>query len=186
MSRRNIRRSGGRQQRSARSGEKQSVLSRLTDLESSLVLHTLLDRHETLREDAENLATETVNTPSCKDISAEVADAVTSLDMEDLNGRAGATRWGYTEPSEAAWELLEEAVEDFLEDMKRRAELGLTDAAITMCRGIVTGLYRARNTPSDGRWGGHLTSLPKRPGTPCLNSCDPLPIRHEPMSVRFS
>jgi hypothetical protein len=56
-------------------------------------------------------------------------------------------------PVLATWQLLEEAVEDFLADMKRRAELGLTDAAITMCRGMVAGLYRARSTASDGPLG---------------------------------
>ena len=153
MNRRNIRQSGGRQRRSAKSGESQSVLSRLTDQESSLVLHTLLERHQPLREEVEKLATEIVSAPSCEDIASAVADAVTSLDIQDLGGRAGATRWGYTEPSEAAWQLLEEAVEVFLADMKRRAELGLTDAAITICRGIIAGLYKARRIPSDGPLG---------------------------------
>jgi hypothetical protein len=94
-----------------------------------------------------------VNTPCCEDIASAVADAVTSLDIQDLSGRAGATRYGCTEPTEAAWQLLEDAVEDLLSDMKRRAELGLTDAAITMCRGIVAGLYKARSAASDGPLG---------------------------------
>ena len=55
--------------------------------------------------------------------------------------------------TEAAWQLLEESVEDCLADMKRRAELGLTDAAVTMCHGIIVGLYKAKGTPSDGPLG---------------------------------
>jgi hypothetical protein len=153
MTKRNTKQAGERQRRHAKSGESQSVLSRLTGEESSLVLHMLLKRHELLREEAENLATEIVNTPCCADIAAAVADAVTSQDIQDLSGRAGATRWGYTEPTEAAWQLLEESLEDFLADMKRRAELGLTDAAVTMCHGIIVGLYKAKGTPSDGPLG---------------------------------
>jgi hypothetical protein len=153
VNRRNTRPSGKQQRQHTKSGEIQSVLSRLTGQESSRVLQTLLNRHQTLREEAERLATETVNTPCGEDIASAVADAVTSLDIQDLSGRAGATRYGYTEPTDAAWQLLEEAVEVFLADMKRRAELGLTDAAITMCRGIVTGLHKARRTPSDGPLG---------------------------------
>jgi len=153
VNRRNTRPPGERQRQRTKSGESQSVLGRLTDQESSIVLRTLLERHKPLREEAEKLATEIVNTPCCEDIASAVADAVTSLDIQDLNGRAGATRYGYTEPTEAAWQLLEEAVEDFLADMKRRAELGLTDAAIAMCRGIVTGLYATRSIASDGPLG---------------------------------
>jgi len=153
MNGRDTRAPGKRQRQPAKSGESQGVMGRLTDGESSLVLRTLLERHQTLRKEAEKLATEIVSVPSCEDVASEVADAVTSLDIQELNGRAGATRYGYTEPTDAAWQLLEEAVEDFLADMKRRAELGLTDAAITMCRGIVTGLYATRSTTSDGPLG---------------------------------
>ena len=61
--------------------------------------------------------------------------------------------WGYLEPSEAANELLEASIEDLVEDMKRKAELGLAPAAEAMCAGIVCGLYRARRTESDGALG---------------------------------
>lgn len=153
MTKRNKEKAAERQRGHTRSGDSQAVLNRLTDHESAMVLHTLLKMHDALLGEPEKLATEIVNTPSCEAITSAVTDAVTSLDIQDLNGRAGATRWGYTEPTEAAWQLLEESVEDFLADLKRRAELGLTDAAITMCRGIVVGLYKAKDSPSDGPLG---------------------------------
>jgi hypothetical protein len=71
-------------------------------------------------------------------------------DLEPLNGRAGSHSWGYGEPSEAAVELLTEAVEDRVEEMKRNLELGLLAPAEALCAGIVQGLYRARDTRSDG------------------------------------
>jgi hypothetical protein len=72
----------------------------------------------------------------------EVLDAVTSLDLDSLNDRAGSHSWGYVEPTEAAWELLEEAVEDIVADMKRSMDLGLETTAETICVGIVVGLHR--------------------------------------------
>ena len=57
------------------------------------------------------------------------------------------------EPSDAAQNLLEEAIEEVVEDMKRRAELGLVPAAEALCAGIVQGLYQARDTKSDGALG---------------------------------
>ena len=47
------------------------------------------------------------------------------------------------EPSEAAQELLEEAVEPQFEDMKKRTGLGLHGAGEAVYAGIVLGLYRA-------------------------------------------
>lgn len=38
---------------------------------------------------------------------------------------AGRQGWGYVEPTEAAWELLEGALNPFLDEMRRRVELGL-------------------------------------------------------------
>lgn len=48
------------------------------------------------------------------------------------------------ERSEAAWELVEAAIEPFRSDMDRRAALGLLDAATNLAIGIIAGLYRAR------------------------------------------
>lgn len=56
-------------------------------------------------------------------------------------------------PDQAAQDLLEEALEDLLEDMKRREELDLVAAAEVLCTGIVQGLYQARDTKSDGALG---------------------------------
>jgi len=112
-----------------------------------------LKRHASFTAEAEKLATELMVTSSSEDTAASVFEAVTSLDLQDLNGRAGATPGGYVEPTDAAWELLEEAVEDFLADMRRRVECGLKEAAVVMCHGIVAGLYRAKEKDSDGPLG---------------------------------
>lgn len=72
-----------------------------------------------------------------------------SLDLDDLGSRAGRHRGGYTSPTEAAWELLREAVDPFLSDMKRQMELGLEREALEICKGVVLGLYRIRNTRGD-------------------------------------
>jgi len=57
--------------------------------------------------------------------------------------------WGYTEPTEAAWQLLDEAVEPFVEDMKRHLGLGLHEEAFEICKGVVLGLYQCRDAGGD-------------------------------------
>ena len=129
------------------------LLERLSPEEAVAVLHQLLDKHQELRSEAEQFATKLVSSSSIEDIAEDAHHRVTSIDLDDLNGRAGAHSWGYVEPSQAAQDLLEEAVEDLVEDMKRRAELGLVSAAEVVCAGIVQGLYQARDTESDGALG---------------------------------
>ena len=69
--------------------------------------------------------------------------ALLALDQEDLAANAGRTRYGYVEPTEAAWSLLEAAVEPWLEDITRRASLGLIEAARRLGLGTLRALESA-------------------------------------------
>jgi hypothetical protein len=113
------------------------------------VLRALIARHPELAADAEQLSRAAVTQVDAEAIAAEVEDAVLALDLDDLNAWAGRQRRGYVEPTEAAWELLEEALEPFLDEMRRRVELGFEAAAVATCRGIVLGLYRCRGQTTD-------------------------------------
>ena len=64
------------------------------------------------------------------------------------SGRAGRHEWGYVEPTDAAWEILEEALEPFIQDMRRQIELGLEAEALEICKGVVLGLYRIEHGES--------------------------------------
>ncbi|MBI5525180.1 MAG: hypothetical protein HY897_02520 [Deltaproteobacteria bacterium] len=130
-----------------------SVLDKMSPGELDVVLRALLKEHPDLKPKAEAIAVEMVLSPSVEDIADEVFHAVTCLDLDSLNDRAGSHSWGYVEPTEAAWELLDEAVEDVVADMKRRMELGLDSAAETICHGIVVGLHKAKGVKSDGPLG---------------------------------
>ncbi|MBI3768362.1 MAG: hypothetical protein HY271_07670 [Deltaproteobacteria bacterium] len=117
------------------------------------MLRSLLERHPDLVPEVEELAQAVVTDVDAEAIADEVEHAVLDLDLEDLNARAGRTSWGYIEPTEAAWELLGEALDPFLGDMKRHIELGFEPAAVGACQGIVLGLYRCRDKASDGVFG---------------------------------
>lgn len=129
--------------------KRKDLLSHLADEEKGRVLAELLESHPELVEEANVIAEFVVDDLSADDIAMDVADRVTSLGLEDLGGRAGSHPWGYVEPSEAAWELLDEAIEDVRADMIRRYRAGMVDAAERVCQGIVLGLYEARNARDD-------------------------------------
>jgi len=130
-----------------------NLLERLSPQEAVAVLRQLLERHLELRAEAERLASECMTSDSVEDIAQDVYDRMTAIDLDELNGRAGKHSWGYVEPGEAATELMDESLQDFVDDMRRKAELGLVPAAQNVCVGIVQGLYRARDTNSDGALG---------------------------------
>ena len=129
------------------------LLDRLAPEEANAVLHGLLKTHPELQSEAEELARNAMSSPSIEEIADDVFHALTSLDPDALNGRAGSHSCGYVEPGEAAVELLEESMEHLIDDMNRQAELGLAAGAEAICVGIVEGLYRARSVNSDGALG---------------------------------
>ncbi len=91
--------------------------------------------------------------PSVEDIATDVFNAVVAIDLETLTERAGSHSWGYVEPTEAAEDLLEEAISDCVEGMEEELKAGRISAAERWLTGIVAGLYRARSTKSDGALG---------------------------------
>ena len=117
------------------------VLERLDGREARLVLDALIERHPTLRGEAEEVAKDILVAPATSDVALAVRRAVAEVDWDAINRKAGRQPWGYVEPSEAAWELLGGAVDGFVADMKRRQLLGLSAAAETLCLGIVVGLH---------------------------------------------
>jgi hypothetical protein len=125
------------------------VLATLTPDESAGVLRALLERHPGLAAEAEELAAATVTDVDVQAVADDVEQAVLGLDIDQLGARAGRTRWGYVEPTDAACELLGEAIEPFLAEMTRHIELGFEAAAIAQCAGIVLGLHRCRGKNSD-------------------------------------
>ncbi|HME72569.1 MAG TPA: hypothetical protein VKM54_22295 [Myxococcota bacterium] len=125
------------------------VLAQLKSEEGAGVLRSLLERHPELVAEAEEIARARVTDVDRDAVAEDVQEAVLDLDIDELETRAGSKTWGYVEPTEAAWELLEEAVHPFLEEMKRDIALGFEAAAAAMCAGIVLGLYQCRDRSSD-------------------------------------
>jgi hypothetical protein len=135
--------------KASREVKKPTLLDELQPGEAAVVLRRLLAGHPELLPEAEGISRSALGEVSFESVAGEVEDAIRQLNYDDLNGRAGRHSWGYTEPTEAAWELLEEAVEPFVEDMKRHLGLGLDAEALEICKGIVLGLYQCRDASGD-------------------------------------
>jgi hypothetical protein len=126
-----------------------AVLERLEAGEALSLLHRLLSAHPDLRSEAEEMARALLAEIDFEAVGEDVEDALRALDINDLNDRAGCHRDGYTDPTEAAWELLQEAIDPFLVNMKRQTELGLSAQALETCKGVLLGLYRIRERKGD-------------------------------------
>jgi hypothetical protein len=119
-----------------------SALAVSSDREKAAVLDELVSADPELTGRAERAARCRLAEADTDDVASAVAAALLTLDQEDLAAHAGRTRYGYVESTEAAWSLLESAVEPWLQDIERRASLGLTEAARRLGLGILEALRR--------------------------------------------
>jgi hypothetical protein len=137
-----MRSEGKAKRKAARDGAERHILERLKPDEAAAILQHLLKAHPDLSSEAEEMARSLLDQVDYEHVAAEIENEIRALDYEVLNARAGSHEWGYVEPSEAAWEILEETVEPFHEEMKRHLELGLEAEALEICKGLVLGCYR--------------------------------------------
>lgn len=127
-----------------RSKKAPSVLGSLTPVERGQVLDALVIDHPELEGDAERIAGELLSSVSIERVAADVEAALIGIPLDVLGSRAGRVPGGYVHETDAAWELVEEAIEPFRSDLTRRAELGHPDAAKSLAIGIVAGLHQVR------------------------------------------
>lgn len=109
------------------------------------MLTLLLADRPKLAAEAEGLAIELLAAVSIDVVASDVEAALVGIPLDALASRAGRVPGrGYVHEVDASWELVEEAIEPFRSDLRRRASLGSAEAASSVAAGIVAGLYLVR------------------------------------------
>jgi hypothetical protein len=142
-------------------------LDRLQPVEAQQVLHELLGTRPDLRTVAGEIAKRLLKEVSYDAVAADVEEAILSIGWDDTPSDNGAM--GYVDPVDSAWGALEGAVEPFVEDLKRHIELELETEALELCKGILLGLYRARNE-RDHDLLAHAEDFPAEAATQTLHA----------------
>jgi len=112
----------------------------LSAQEASQTLRLLLDENPDLMKKAYDCAVKVTATVDAEDVADDVFSSLDNLDYDDLNGRAGRARHGYVAPDQAAWDLFEEALNPFIDEMAKNHKRALPAVAKTYCIGIIKGL----------------------------------------------
>jgi len=74
------------------------------------------------------------------EIMDEVCYALDALEVDDLYALSGKTRDGYVDPNDKSWEMFEESLQPFIDEMIKNQQRGLSSIAKTHCIGIIKGL----------------------------------------------
>ena len=117
-------------------------LSKLTGDQALHVLQRIADGDPDMARTIEIEAKRLLMAVNVDETAEEVFAELDAIDVEDCWDRAGSHRDGYTSPDEAAGEIIEEALQPFVDQAKRYHDLGMLDQERDYCAGIILGLYR--------------------------------------------
>ena len=90
--------------------EMKKFIQSLSADDAALVLKDMLDNDPSLMKKAYESAIKVASDVDADVVMNTVYNRLDRLDLDDLNGRAGRTRYGYVEPTDAAWKLFEETL----------------------------------------------------------------------------
>ena len=125
----------------ARPSRKSKALESLSGADALSILKMLAERDSRFAGAIDAAAHELLSDVDAERLSAEVKDALECLEPEDVWDHSGRTRDGYVEPSEAAWEVFDEALQPFREEMEKYQKLAMTKEADRHCQGLLKGIY---------------------------------------------
>lgn len=119
------------------------ILANLGAEDGKAALISFAARHPECVAEIEEIVQESVGRTSFEDVADEVVAEIELLEASEIGTHSGPRPWGYIDPSEGATEMVEEAIAPFVATVQRHAEMGLHEAALEGCRGVLLGLYRA-------------------------------------------
>jgi hypothetical protein len=120
-------------------------LSTLTDNQAHLVLIHLLKSNPDLVEVATAIARDLVSGINEEEIADEVCSALSDLDVHQLWEESGGSYDGYMDPCEHSYEMMEEIIDPYCEEMERYLDREMMEEACSYCRGIIRGICQYMN-----------------------------------------
>ncbi|HPB64254.1 MAG TPA: hypothetical protein PKY42_03470 [Mesotoga sp.] len=131
-----------RSKKQSRTATKKNALDIINGNDALLILKALANEDRSIAKRIEQIALEYLRDVDFEKIASQVYYALERIEVEDLWDQSGRMRDGYVEPSERAWEMFEEALEPFTNELKKYLDLSLDNEAKNYCMGILKGLHR--------------------------------------------
>ena len=120
---------------------KEDIIDKISPTEALSILKQIAKRDESLKKRIVELAEDLFRDVDVEAVCDDVFGALDGIDVHELWDRSGAKRDGYTSPEDMAFEMVEEALEPFLHEMRRLLDLKMRQEAKLYCMGILKGIY---------------------------------------------
>ncbi len=119
-----------------------NLINRLTGEQALEVLRRLVAREEVFSEAVGKVAKELLSDVDMEDVAGDVFWELDIINVQECWDLANSDYDGYTSPEEAAAMLVEEALQEFVDQINRYHKLGMAMQEQLYCMGVVLGAYR--------------------------------------------
>lgn len=116
------------------------VLDKVGTEHANEILQRLADENAKISKRIQELALEYLTEVDPDGIAEDIFYDLNILDVEDVWKNSGSTRYGYVDPYELAFEMFEEALEPYIDDLRKCQELSMDEKAKLHCMGILKGI----------------------------------------------
>lgn len=119
--------------------KEKNFLKTLNSEEALALLH-ILAKDEVIRLKIEKVAKEYLSKIDIQELAGEVYINLNSLDVTELWDNSGPTTYGYEDPNDMAWEMFEEVLSPYIEQLKKYKKLKMDLQAKQYCIGLLQGI----------------------------------------------
>ena len=119
----------------------QKVINALSPDDALHIIKKLASEDEALAVRIADMANTLLSQVDFEEVAGSLLSELEALEVEEVWDRAGRTRHGYVDSSEAADAMIEEVIEPFWDEMKKYRQMGLHVQADEQCKGILLGLH---------------------------------------------
>ena len=128
-----------------KSNKTRNILDEISAEDALTILRLLAKEDPKLANRIEQIAIEYLSDVDIEDLASQVYFDLDSIEVEEVWDRSGRTRNGYVEPTEMAFQMFEDALDPFIEEMKKYQKLSMFAEAKEYCIGILKGICRFEN-----------------------------------------
>lgn len=125
-----------------KSDKTRDIFDEISAEDALAILRLLAKEDSKIAKRIEEIAIDYLKGVDIEDIASQVYFDLDSIAVEEVWERSGQKRNGYVEPTEMAYQMFEEALEPFVEEMKKYQKLLMFVEARTYGIGILRGIYR--------------------------------------------
>lgn len=130
--------------------KKKDILKEINSDEARNILMILIEKDKKISAIVKQIAKQVLSSVDVDKVANDIYFDLNNIAVEDVWDNSGGTREGYVEPDELAGEMFEEALDQFLEELKRYQDLSMHTEAKIVCMGILKGLHKFKKESTTG------------------------------------